>query len=347
MSADSKKLTSEAEKAEDEKFKKSQGMTITSVLKKYGIIFALILLIIGISIAEPKFLTPTNIFNVMTQSAIFGIMALGMTLIIIAKGIDLSVGSILAFSGIVAATLGQVSTATTKFFPSLGEMPVIVPILAALLIGALLGGINGSLIAYTGIPAFIATLGMMTMARGMTLMYTGGKPVTQLTPDFMFIGSKIGPIPVPVLIYALMIAITWVLLNHTSFGKNIYAIGGNIKAAEISGVNVNKNLVALYAFCGVTAAVAALVFAGRVGSVHPGAASGYELTAIASSVIGGTSFDGGIGTVGGAVIGALVLGVLRNGLTLLGVQAYWQQILEGLIIIVAVIIDMRKNAKKK
>ncbi len=347
MSEKLKNLVSEVENAGELKSTMSTDNKMLLYLKKYGIIFALILLIVGISIAEPKFLNPINIFNVLTQSSIYGIMALGMTLIIIGKGIDLSVGSVLAFSGIVAASLGQVATATTKFFPNLGEMPVIVPILAALVIGALIGAINGGLIAYTGIPAFIATLGMMTMARGATLMYTSGKPITQLTPDFLFLGGKIGIIPVPVMIYALMAAITWVLLNYTSFGKNIYAIGGNIKAAEISGVNVKKNLLLLYAYCGLMAAVAAIVFAGRVGSVHPGAAVGYELTAIAASVIGGTSFDGGIGTVGGAVIGALVLGVLRNGLTLLGVQAYWQQILEGMIIIVAVIIDMRKNSKKK
>jgi len=347
MSADSMKLKNDAEKAEQLKDNKNSKFNVSIIFKKYGIIFALILLVVGISIAEPKFLAPTNIFNVLTQCSIYGIMALGMTLIIISKGIDLSVGSILAFAGIVAATLGQVSTATTKYFPSLVDLPIIVPILAALAIGLLLGAINGGLIAHTGIPAFIATLGMMTMARGFTLMYTGGKPVSQLTPDFMLIGSKIGPVPVPVLIYALMIVITWVLLNYTSFGKNIYAIGGNIKAAEISGVNVKKNLMLLYMYAGLMCGVAALVFAGRVGSVQTGAATGYELTAIAASVIGGTSFDGGIGTVGGAVIGALVLGVLRNGLTLLGVQAYWQQILEGLIIIVAVIIDMRKNAKKK
>jgi len=347
MSENLKNLVSEIENAGELKSNKSTDNKILIYLKKYGIVFALILLIAGISIAEPKFLNPTNIFNVLTQISIYGIMALGMTLVIIAKGIDLSVGSILAFAGIVAASLGQVATATTKFFPNLGELPVIVPILAALAIGALIGGINGGLIAYTGIPAFIATLGMMTMARGATLMYTTGKPITQFTPDFLFLGGKIGIVPVPVIIYILMALITWVLLNHTSFGKNIYAIGGNTKAAEISGVDVKKNLLLLYAFCGLMSAVAAIVFAGRVGSVHPGAAVGYELTAIAASVIGGTSFDGGLGTVGGAVIGALVLGVLRNGLTLLGVQAYWQQILEGMIIIVAVIIDMRKKAKKK
>lgn len=143
-----------------------------------------------------------------------------------------------------------------------------------------------------------------------------------------------------------MALITWILLNHTRFGKNVYAIGGNVHAAEVSGVNIKKNLVRIYAYAGIMYGVAALVFAGRVGSVHPGAATGYELTAIAATTIGGTSHAGGIGTVGGAIIGALILGVLRNGLTLLGVHAYWQQVVEGVIIIVAVVLDMRKNRKK-
>lgn len=318
-----------------------------ALLQKYGIILVLFVMIIGISILQPKFLSSTNLFNVITQSSIFGIMALGMTLVITSKGIDLSVGSVLALAGVIAASLGQVGTATTLFYPNLSDLPVIVPIGAAILVGALIGAVNGGLIAFTGIPAFIATLGMMTIARGATLLYTGGKPVSQLTPDMMFIGSKIGSVPVPVIVYAIMIAITWVLLGYTSFGKNVYAIGGNIKAAEISGVNVKKNLVLIYGYMGICSAVAALVFAGRVGSVHPGAATGYELTAIAATTIGGTSHYGGIGTVWGAVVGALVLGVLRNGMTLLGIHAYWQQIVEGCIIIVAVIIDMRKNARKK
>lgn len=318
-----------------------------ALLQKYGIIMILVLMVIGISIMEPKFLSSTNIFNVLTQSSIFGIMALGMTLVIISKGIDLSVGSVLAFSGVVAASLAQVSTATTLYYPDLGQMPWIVPVLAALAIGALLGAINGGLLAYTGIPAFIATLGMMTIARGFALIYTEGKPVSQFIPAMKLIGGKLGVVPVPVIVYVVMIVITWVLLGHTSFGKNVYAIGGNIKAAEISGVNVKRNLVMIYSFCGLCASVAAIVFAGRVGSVHPGAATGYELTAIAATTIGGTSHYGGIGTIWGAVVGALILGVLRNGLTLLGIHAYWQQIIEGAIIIVAVIIDMRKNARKK
>ena len=326
---------------------KDNKQVAVEILKKYGIVFVLIIMVIGISIMSPRFMTQTNILNVLTQSAIFGIMALGMTLIITSKGIDLSVGSVLALTGVVAASLGQSATATVKYFPNIGELPVIVPIIAAILLGAFIGSINGGLIAYTGIPPFIATLGMMTIARGFALLYTGGSPISSLTPGFTRLGGRIGVMPIPVIIYIICIIITWILLNNTKFGKNVYAIGGNVKAAEVSGVNVKKNLIMIYAFGGMLAGVAAIVFAGRVGSVHPGAATGYELTAIAATTIGGTSHAGGIGTVWGAVVGALVLSVLRNGLTLLGVHAYWQQIVEGGIIIVAVIIDMRKNAKKK
>lgn len=344
MTSDSKKLMDQAERSKAAENKKARAKAL---LQKYGIILVLLFLIVVISIVQPKFLSSTNIFNVLTQSSIFGIMALGMTLVITSKGIDISVGSVLAFSGVVAASLAQVGTATTLKFAGISDMPVIVPIVAAIVIGSLMGGINGGLIAFTGIPAFIATLGMMTIARGFALIYTGGKPISQFTDGMMFIGSKVAMIPVPVIVYLIMITITWVLLGHTSFGKNVYAIGGNIKAAEISGVNVKKNLVLIYGYAGLCAAVAALVFAGRVGSVHPGAAAGYELTAIAATTIGGTSHYGGIGTVWGAVVGALVLGVLRNGMTLMGIEAYWQQIVEGVIIIVAVVVDMRKNARKK
>jgi inositol transport system permease protein len=320
---------------------------VKQILQKYGIVFVLILMIAGLSIAEPAFLSRANIFNVLTQSAIFGIMALGLTFVIISKGIDLSVGSILAMAGVVAASLGQSSEATAKYFPNLGQMPVIVPILAALAVGALAGAISGTLIAKTRIPAFIATLGMMTVARGMALIYSSGKPVSTLIPSLTAIGGKLfGVIPVPVIIYFIMIVISTILLNKTRFGKSVYAIGGNITAAEVSGVHVSRNLILIYAYSGLLAGLAAVVFAGRVGSVHPGAATGYELTAIAATTIGGTSHSGGIGTIWGAFVGALVLAVMRNGLTLLGVDAYWQQVTEGVIIVVAVIIDMRKNAKK-
>ncbi len=304
-------------------------------------------MIVGLSIVQPAFLSSNNIFNVLTQTTIFGIMALGLTFVIISTGIDLSVGSVLALSGVVAASLAQMSTATGKYFPNMGELPLIVPVLAALTIGATCGAISGFLVAKTKIPAFIATLGMLTVARGFALIYTNGKPVSTLIPSLTALGGKVfGVIPVPVIIYFVMIVISTILLNYTRFGKNVYAIGGNCTAAEVSGVNVSKTTILIYAYSGFLAGLAALVFAGRVGSVHPGAASGYELTAIASTSIGGTSFSGGIGTIGGAFIGAMVLAVLRNGLTLLNVDAYWQQVAEGLIIVFAVVIDMRKNAKR-
>ncbi len=332
----------------EQKVRNLKNTNVSDFIKKYGIVFVLLFMILGISIASPTFLTSTNIFNVFTQTAITGIMALGMTFVIISKGIDLSVGSVLAFAGVVAASLGQSIDATSKYFPGLAQLPTIVPILAAMLVGTLCGVISGWLIAKTHIPAFISTLGMMTIARGLTLIYTQGKPVSNLQPGITMLGGKIfNVIPVPVLIYAAAIVISWVLLNNTRFGKHVYAIGANSKAAEVSGIDVGKNIIAIYAYCGLFAGIAAIVFAGRVGSVHPGAAVGYELTAIASTTIGGTSHSGGIGTIWGAVVGALVLSVLANGLTLLGVNAYWQQVFVGLIIVGAVVIDMRKNTQKK
>jgi inositol transport system permease protein len=313
--------------------------------QKYGILLMLIAMCIVFAFLSPAFLRITNILNILNQTAIWGIMALGMTFVIIAKGIDLSVGSVLAFSGLIAASLAQVP-AQMKLYQNLPELPIIIPILAGLLVGTICGAVNGALVAFTKIPAFIATLGMMTIARGLALIYSNARPVSNLTPQMNAIGSRVFGIPVPILIYLFVFIVSHILLNKTRFGKNTFAIGGNITAAEVSGVNVPKNLVLIYAYCGLLAGIAAIVFAGRVGSVHPGAADGYELTAVAATTIGGTSHSGGIGTIGGALMGALVLSVMRNGMTLLGFSPYSQKILEGVIIIGAVVIDMRKNAKR-
>lgn len=328
----------------------SQSRTIKpgEIFNKYGTYLILLGLIILITIAKPQFLQANNIFNVLTQSSIFGIMALGVTVIIIAKGIDLSLGSMLAFSGVISASLAQVTDATNKLYPGLQQLPIIIPILAALIVGALIGMVNGLLIAKTGIPPFIATLGTMTAFRGFALIYSKGKPVSDLNPGFQLIGGKMfNVIPVPVIIYLLAAVLTFVLLNYTRLGKSAYALGANVQAAEVAGINITKSIVAIYAYAGLMCGLAAVVFTGRVGSVNPGAAVGYELTAIAATTIGGTSQSGGIGKVSGAVIGALVLGILGNGMTLLGVDAYWQQVVQGTIIVVAVVFDMRKNAKKK
>ncbi|EFW37604.1 ABC transporter permease [Treponema phagedenis] len=230
---------------------------LASLIQTYGIVLVLIIMIIVISILNPRFLGVTNLFNVLSQTAIYGILALGMTFVITSQGIDLSVGSVLALAGCVAASFAQVSGASQKYFPNMGQMPLIVPILLCLLVGSLSGALNGWLIAATKIPPFIATLGMYTVARGLVLVYTGGIPISNLLPAFDSIGQgKIfGYIPVAVLVYIFMILISWVLLHNTKFGKAVYALGGNKRAAEISGVNVSRTLIIIYAYCGLLASV--------------------------------------------------------------------------------------------
>lgn len=327
--------------------KSGQSFSFRAMLKKYGILFVLLLMVIVISIFKPEFLTSRNIFNILNQTAIFGIMAIGLTFVIISRGIDLSVGSILAFAAVVAASVSQLPDSVGKMFPNLPMLPFPVAFFSALILGGLCGAVSGFLIAKFQIHAFIATLGMMTVARGFALIFSSGKPISNINPFFNVIGGRLwGVIPVPVVIYAAVIAVSAVILNYTRFGKSVFAIGSNSTAAEISGINVKRNYVIIYMISGLLAGLAAIVFLGRTGSAHPGAATGYELTAIAATTIGGTSQTGGIGTIWGAVAGALILGVIKNGMTLLGVHAYWQQVVEGIIIVAAVIFDMRKNAHK-
>ena len=324
-----------------------QSFSFRAMLKKYGILFVLLLMVIVISIFKPEFLTSRNIFNILNQTAIFGIMAIGLTFVIISRGIDLSVGSILAFAAVVAASVSQLPDSVGKMFPNLPMLPFPVAFFSALILGGLCGAVSGFLIAKFQIHAFIATLGMMTVARGFALIFSSGKPISNINPFFNVIGGRLwGVIPVPVVIYAAVIAVSAVILNYTRFGKSVFAIGSNSTAAEISGINVKRNYVIIYMISGLLAGLAAIVFLGRTGSAHPGAATGYELTAIAATTIGGTSQTGGIGTIWGAVAGALILGVIKNGMTLLGVHAYWQQVVEGIIIVAAVIFDMRKNARR-
>lgn len=318
-----------------------------SFLKNYLIVVVLIGMFSLLSLLNRNFLTLNNILNLLTQTSIYGILALGLFIVLVSKGIDLSVGSTLAFSGIMIGTVSQTSQAIDKVFPSVGQAPLIVTILLALIIGGLIGLINGSLIAYFQVPPIIATLGSQIAVRGGALMIAQGKPVSNINPQINFLGSRIfGVLPVPVLIYVGVIIVMWVLMNNTSFGKSVYAIGGNIEAAEISGIKVKRNLVLVYVISGVLAGLSSLIYIGRTGgSIQPAAGTMYETTAIAAATIGGTSHGGGIGTVWGVVIGALILGTLTNGFTLLGIDAYIQQIIQGLIIISAVVLDMRKNKK--
>lgn len=317
-------------------------------LGKYGIYLVLVAMVVAMSFMSPVFLSQDNLLNIIRQVAVIGLISLGVTLVIISKGIDLSSGSTLALTAVMAASFGQAGDWAAKMYPNIPELPVIVPIFVALAVGTAVGTFNGLLVAKTGIPAFIATLGTYVSVRGLALLYSDGRPISTLTESYQYIGQGyILGIPVPVILFLAFAFFTWVMLNHTKFGKNIYAIGGNVVAAEVSGVNVQRNLIKIYMYAGMLAGVAGLVLSARLNTGQPGMGVAYELDAIAATTIGGTSHSGGIGTIQGAVVGTLILGVLNNGLNLMGVSAYWQQIIKGIIIVSAVIIDMRKNAKKK
>lgn len=323
------------------------GLDIKKIVSKYGIFFILIILVAVISAMTPAFMNPRNILNVIRQISVIGVIALGVTIVIITKGIDLSSGSVLAVAAVVAASLSQRSDWAARMYPGLPELPVIIPILVALALGAFAGFVNGSLIAKTNIPPFIATLGMMIVARGVALLYADGRPVSSLTEAYNFIGQgEVLGVPVPVIILVLMAGVSYFLLNYTRFGKYAYAIGGNEKAAHVSGINVGKYKILVYTYAGFLAGLAGIILSSRISSGQPGLGVSYELDAIAAATIGGTSHSGGIGTIGGTIVGALIIGVLNNGLDLLNVSAYWQQIIKGVIIVGAVILDMRKNAKK-
>jgi inositol transport system permease protein len=313
------------------------------VFQKYAIVLILFTMILLVSILSPAFLQVRNLLNVVRQISVIGLLGMGVTLAIIALGIDLSSGSVLALAAVVAASLAQRPDWTEAKFPGL-VLPLIVPILAGLIIGVICGWINGFLIAQFKIPPFIATLGMMTVARGFALLYSDGRPISSLTDSYNFIGQgEIFGFPIPILILLLMALVTHVILNYTRFGRYVYAIGGNEQAARVSGINIDKVKIGIYTYAGLLSGLAGIVLSSRISSGQPGLGQGYELDAIASAVIGGTSFAGGVGTVWGTMVGALIIGVLNNGLDLLNVSAYWQQIVKGAIIVVAIIIDERKN----
>jgi inositol transport system permease protein len=326
---------------------------LTAFLKKYAIVLIFLAMFIAISLLSPAFLQPRNLVNVVRQISVVGMIAIGVTMVIITTGIDLSSGSVLALAAVLAASLAQRTDWAQARYHGL-VLPLIVPVLVALAAGALCGWINGSLIAGFKIPPFIATLGMMTIARGFALIYSD-RPISGLTDAYNFIGQgevlKIIPVadqkalgfPVPVLILATVAIAAHVMLNNTRFGRYIYALGGNEQAARISGLNVNRIKIGVYTIAGLLAGLAGLVLSSRIGSGQPGLGASYELDAIAAAVIGGTSLSGGIGTIWGTIVGALIIGVLNNGLDLLNVSAYWQTIVKGSIIVVAVIIDERKN----
>lgn len=315
---------------------------ISLFLNKYSLYLVLAGLVLFFSLATEGFFSIPNAMSMMTSWSIKGLIALGVGMVIISRGIDLSSGSVLALASVVAAMFAQ-NADISKY----GTPPIIVSIILACIVGIIVGALNGGLIAYTKIPAFIATLGSMMVARGLALYMTNSFPVSQLRDDFMQIGrAMIGPVPWLVIYFVIAAVIVWILLNHTVYGKNIYAIGGNENAARVSGVSVEKNLIAIYAVASLLAAIGGVLMAARTAAGNATYGSGYELDAIAAVTVGGVSHSGGIGTVGGMITGIMILAVVENGMILMGVSPYMQQVVKGLIIVGAVVYDMSKNRKK-
>lgn len=277
------------------------------------------------------------------QVSVIGIIAVGVTQVIITGGIDLSSGSVVGMTAMIAASFAQSSTWARSVYPALTDLPVIVPILIGLSVGLLAGIVNGSLISYTRIPPFIATLGMMVSARGVSKWYTKGQPVSGLTDSFGFIGTGIWP----VIVFLVVALIFHVALRYTRYGKFTYAIGANVQAARVSGINVERHLIKVYAIAGLLAGLAGIVTAARAQTAQAGMGVMYELDAIAAAVIGGTSLAGGVGRITGTVIGTIILGVMTSGFTFLRVDAYYQEIVKGMIIVAAVVVDVYRQKKRK
>ncbi|ACT93344.1 Monosaccharide-transporting ATPase [Dyadobacter fermentans DSM 18053] len=313
-------------------------------LAKFQSLIALFLLCLALSIMSDKFLTFSNLWNVMRQISVNICISVGMTLIVLTAGIDLSVGSVLALCGAITAGLLKNGIELPGQNLFIG-FTVLGAILAGILSGSALGAFNGWAITKFKVPPFVATLAMLTVARGLTMLWTGGFPISGLGDTFLFIGTGwfLG-IPVPVWISIVVVALAVFLTDKTRIGRYIYAIGGNESASRLSGINVNRVKIVVYTIAGALAAVGGIMVTSRLDSAQPNAGISYELDSIAAVVIGGTSLSGGRGSILGTVLGALIIGVLNNGLVLLNVSPFWQQVVKGLVILLAVIID-KSNGK--
>lgn len=302
------------------------------------IIFAVLLIVIS-AVFVPNFIEPTNLVNVLMQITINALLAIGMTYVILTGGIDLSVGSVAALAGIVASV-------TIKMIPNAGiPTSVLVIVVTALVVGGVCGGIVAFNVAKLNVPPFIATLAMMSVARGFAYVYTEAKPVFGLPSSFSWMGiGFVGPIPVMVIIMIILLIIAHIILKHTCFGRYIYAVGSNEEVSKLSGINVFKIKFYVYIICGVLAALGGAVLASRLQAGQPNAAQGYELNAIAAVAMGGTSMSGGRGGIIQTTLGLIIIGVINNALSLLGVSSYWQTIAMGVIILAAVIFDQSKES---
>jgi ribose transport system permease protein len=304
-------------------------------LRDAGTFFGLVVIVVIFAILTPNFLTEQNILNILQQSSINACVALGMTLVIIAGGIDLSVGPTAAIAAIAAAALMA------------GGTPILVAIPIALVFGLATGAVNGVLVAYGGLQPFIVTLGTLSLYRASALIYTGGNPIFGIPPQFRTIfNTSLFGVPHPVIIVAILAVIVWIVLNKTPLGEYFLAVGGNQEASHVAGVPVERTKIASYMISGALAAVAGLILVGRLGAADPTLGNLWELDAIAAAAIGGASLMGGKGSIVGTLLGAIILGSLRNGLTLMNVQAFYQLFATGLIILVAMLIDRATRGRE-
>ncbi len=313
----------------------TQKKDMGKILRQFGLVFVALIIIIFMSITSDVFLTSQNIINILRQIAINGILAVGMTFVILTGGIDLSVGSVVGITGVIVGSFLQDGTNW------------ILASLIALVISIVCGIINGWLIAYIGFQPFIATLSTMTIGRGFAQVWSDGKPYMISDPAFKQIGqgSFLG-IPIPIFLLVIFCIIGLVILMMTTFGRYVFAIGGNMSAAKLSGVRTQRIQTMVYVFSSICAWMAGLILAARISSGQPNAGESYEMDAIAATAIGGTSMNGGIGSLTGTIIGFIILGLLQNSMNLMNINSFWQQIVKGILIIVAVFLDMRTKGKK-
>jgi ribose transport system permease protein len=314
-------------------------------LARFQSVIALVLMVAFLSVKADHFLTRDNGLNVLRQISINLCLSIGMTLVILSGGIDLSVGSVLALAGAVAAALLK-NGITLPVFGVVLQFTLCGTILAGLLVGLALGWFNGLVISRLRLPPFVATLGTLSIARGLTQLWTKGFPITGLGPQFGFIGTGyLLGIPMPVWISAAFVALFTIVTRKTRFGRYLYAVGGNERAALLTGLNIRQIKIAVYALAGALSGVAGLLLTARLDSATPSAGFGYELDSIAAVVIGGTSLSGGRGSILGTVLGCLIIGVLNNGLVLLEVSPFWQQVIKGFVILAAVALDKMSGSE--
>ena len=321
------------------------------LLARFAPLIFLIVLMAAFAIGQPRFLTPFNLLNVMRQVSVYGLLAIGMTFVILTAGIDLSIGSLVAFCGLVAAAVAK-GGIVNRFAVGAGAEALgygwQLAALAAIAVGVTCGFLQGFAITRLKVPPFVVTLGGMSAFRGAALLFAAGGPISGFDPFFVWWGQgKIGDVPVPVIIFVVFAIIAHIALRYTRYGRQVYAVGGNPEAARLSGLNVRRVVLSVYVITGFFAGLGAFVLSARLNSSEAVAGTGYELTVIASVVIGGTSLFGGVGTIFGTVVGTILIGVLLNGLVLLNVSPYIQQIIIGVIIVLAVAFDTFAKSRRR